>query len=399
MRAIAGAILLASAVPASADTLIDNVDGFTLDAEGRVERFNALLIGNDGRVAQIFQRGMQRPARADFRLDGKGRVLMPGLVDSHVDLAALGLSLLGPAPAGARPRPEDRDVAFAKAQQHLHERGITTVSDMGTTIEAWQTYRRAGDHGRLSLRIAAFAPTPDSMALIGGPGPGPWLYDDRLHFNGLHVAPAAPTPRPTAAKVKAAAVREPVAAVQLKNLLSRAAIDRFQVAVDVRDFAATSTALDAVGEVAATYPGDRRWRIELAQSADGTVAARLAQHGAAIGFATAPAVAAQSQPWRGLAAQKVRFSFGSNAPAGKIEPFALLGYGLNREETLLGLTAGGAWASFGEGRFGRIAIGQRADFILLDRDPMLASPEELRAIKVSQTWVGGKLVWQAPTGK
>ncbi len=112
-----------------------------------------------------------------------------------------------------------------------------------------------------------------------------------------------------------------------------------------------------------------------------------------------PLLQRQSQPWRGLAAQKVRFSFGSNAPAGKVEPFALLSFGLNREETLLGLTVGGAWASFGEGRFGRIAIGQRADFILLDRDPMLATPEELRAIKVSQTWVGGKLVWQAQAGK
>ena len=31
--------------------------------------------------------------------------------------------------------------------------------------------------------------------------------------------------------------------------------------------------------------------------------------------------------------------------------------------------------------------GQGADFIIVDRDPLLASPSELRATKVEQTWV------------
>ena len=41
------------------------------------------------------------------------------------------------------------------------------------------------------------------------------------------------------------------------------------------------------------------------------------------------------------------------------------------------------------------AKGQRADFLLLDADPLLAGPADLRAIKVLQTWVGGTLAWQA----
>jgi predicted amidohydrolase YtcJ len=392
------AALLSITTPAQADTIIDNVDGFTPGADGGIERFAGLLIGNDGRIAQIFQRSGPRPLRADFRLDGKGRVLMPGLIDSHVDLAALGLSLLGPAPPGARPRPEDRDLAFGKAQQQLLARGITAVADMGTTIEAWQCYRRAGDNGRLALRIMAYADSVDAMVLIGGPGPGPWLYDDHLRFNGLHIAPTVPMPQgPPAAKSRAKArpvvrfapPREPSEAVQLKNLLSRAAIDHFQVAIDAVSSRSANLALDAIGEVSATYKGERRWRLELAADLDSATAARAAQAGVSISFMDFPA-GSPAQPWRGLTAQNVHFSF---APAP--EPFALLGLGLGREETLAGLTTGGAWAGFGEGRFGRIALGQRADFVLLDRDPMLASPEDLRALKVLQTWVGGKLVWQA----
>jgi predicted amidohydrolase YtcJ len=52
-----------------------------------------------------------------------------------------------------------------------------------------------------------------------------------------------------------------------------------------------------------------------------------------------------------------------------------------------------AYAGFAETKFGRLAPGQRADFIIVDRDPLLASPAELRATRVEQTWVGGEKVW------
>ena len=159
MRAIlaATAVAFAFAAPLQADVLVDNVDGLTLAGDGAVQRFSGLLIDDNGRIQQIFQRGDKRPARADYRLDGKGRVLMPGLIDSHVELMKLGFSRIPPSSPGARPRPEDRDQALVEAQKVLLERGITAVVDMGTTIEDWQTYRRAGDLGTLYLRIIAYA--------------------------------------------------------------------------------------------------------------------------------------------------------------------------------------------------------------------------------------------------
>ena len=78
----AGAALIALATPAMADTLLDNVDGVTLDASNSIDHFNGLVIGDDGRVAKVLHRGDKRP-RTTYLIDGKGLYVMPGLIDSH----------------------------------------------------------------------------------------------------------------------------------------------------------------------------------------------------------------------------------------------------------------------------------------------------------------------------
>src|SRR3546814_17045332 len=47
----------------------------------------------------------------------------------------------------AKPKPLARDLdrALYLAQQQMLELGITTIADIGPTIEEWQAYRRAGD--------------------------------------------------------------------------------------------------------------------------------------------------------------------------------------------------------------------------------------------------------------
>lgn len=436
--------LLLALVPAaaSADVLVDNVDGLTLDAQGRVERFTGLLVGDDGRIEQVLHRGEKRPGKVDYLVDGKGRVLIPGLIDSHVRLMDLGFSLFTRAPVDparadaarpGQPRPEDRDQALAEAQQALLARGVTTVADMGTTIEDWQAYRRAGDLGTLRLRIVAYAAGVDAMVLIGGPGPTPWLYADRLRLSGLYLALDG------ALASRAAALKAPYAdaptlraalrlnETQLKNLMSRAAMDRFQVAVDAHGDKAVAGVLDAIGELAETYKGERRWRIEGAEAIDPADLARIAASGAIFALqpqALSPAEAearlgparlAGAQAWKSLAdAGGKGLAFGSGAPDRAADPLAGMAtaitrqdaagqpFGgwqaqerLTREAALAAYTTEAARAAFAEGRIGRLAKGQRADFLLVDADPLLASPTDLRGIRVLQTWVGGALAWQA----
>ena len=553
---LAAAALIALPGAARADTLIDNVDGMTLGTAGTVEHFSGLVIGADGRIVQVLHRGDARPGKVDFLLDGKGQVLMPGLIDSHTHVMELGLAVLTldltgarsidealariaaytkahpdrpwiigrgwnqelwadkhfptaaaldavvpdrpvwlmrvdghagwansramalagvtaltKAPSGGRiertaptskvpkapgqptglfidtatsliekilppPRPEDRDLALALAQDELLKRGVTATADMGTSIEDWQAYRRAGDAGTLRIRIMAYAGGTEAMALIAGAGPSPWLYQDHLRLGGVKLyadgalgsrGASLKAPYADAPTVKGLRITPDT---QLKNLMSRAALDHFQVAVHAIGDEANAAVLAAIEDLAQTYTGDRRWRIEHAQVVDPADIARFGKLGVIASMQPVhqtsdremaearlgPARLAGAYAWRSIAAGGARLAFGSDAPVELPDPFAGLAAAISRqgpdgqpfggwqpqekvsrEAALAAYTVNGAYAGFAEGRFGRLIVGERADFLLVDRDPLLASPSELRETKVRQAWVGGRLVWESKT--
>ena len=189
--------------------------------------------------------------------------------------------------------------------------------------------------------------------------------------------------------------------------------------------AASTWALAAIADLSETYHGDRRWRIEDSEVLDPADVAGFGAHGlvatmlpdavandrsmteARLGPARLPG----AYPWKSVAAAQAVLAFGSGAPAAIPDPFAALAtaitrqgadaqpYGgwqpqekLTREAALAALTSGAAYAGFGDGHFGRIEPGQRADFLLIDQDPLLASPSELRATHIIEVWVGGRKV-------
>lgn len=544
---LAALLAFGAATPALADQLIDNVDGVRLDEKGQIDRFEAMLIDNDGRVQQIFHRGDKRPAKVQYRVDGKGQVLMPGLIDAHLHVMGLGLAaltldlsatnsleealakiaafakenpqrpwILGrgwnqekwglgrfptaadldravsdrpvwlervdghagwanslamkaadirpgiPNPPGGRiervgkslipsgvfvdaaselvqkavppPRPADRDSALMAAQKILHGFGITAAADMGSTIEDWQAFRRAGDEGRLTLRIMAYAAGPEAMTLIGGTGPTPWLYDDKLRLNGVKLyldgalgsrgawlkRPYSDDPGNTGLPLMKPA--------EFRNTLVRASLGNFQIAVHAIGDAADAEALNAIGEVAESFKGDRRWRIEHAQIVDPADLAKFGQHGIIASMQpvhqTSDRLMAEARlgqarltgayAWKSIGTTGSVLAFGSDAPVESPDPFAGLAVAftrtdaagqpfggwrpeerVSREDALAGFTSRAAFAGFAEGRFGRLVPGERADFIIIDRDPLLASATDLRAAKVLQTWVGGRRVHAA----
>ena len=407
------------------------------------------------------------PTAAELDAAVAGRPVWLERVDGHASwgnsaaLAAAGVTAASKDPAGGRierlpggkpagvlvddaaglvgrlvppPRPDDRDLAFDTAQRLLFARGLTAVADMGTSIEDWQTFRRAGDLGRLRLRVMAYASGIEAMALIGGPGPTPWLYDDRLRLNGLKLyADGALGSR--GALLKAAYADSPqtkgiarISDVQLKNLMSRAAMDNFQVAIHAIGDAANAEVLDAIEDLNATYKGDRRWRIEHAQIVDPVDIPRFGKLGVIASMQPIHQVSdrtmaearlgqtrlAGAYAWKSLANGGARLAFGSDAPVELPDPFAGMAAALTREDAsgqpfggwqpqeridrvaaLAGYTTGAAWAGFAERRFGRLAPGLRADFVLIDVDPLLATPGALRNARVLETWIGGEKVFEA----
>lgn len=542
-RLLLAALALALPGAALADGLIDNVNGITLDKAGKVVRFNGLLIDKDGKVAKLLERKDKRPERPDFKTDGKGLTLMPGIIDAHghvmgvgfqaltldlsaaksldeakamvaawvqrypdrkwvlgtgwnqeawglgrfptaadldgvvsdrpvwlqrVDghagwansaaMAAAGVTAKTASPSGGRiektgaapngvfvdaameliqkfvpePLARERDLAFVKAQQILLSYGITGIADMGTSLDDWMTYRRAGDNGGLHIRILSYAGGVPAMIQIGGPGPSPWLYNDKLRMVGVKLYSDG------ALGSRGAWLKRPyhdapnetglgfLTDAQLRNLMSRAAMDNFQIAVHAIGDKANAQILDAIDELALTYKGDRRWRVEHAQIVDPADIARFGQHGTIASMQPVhqtsdrlmaearlgPDRLAGAYAWESMLKAGSRLAFGSDTPVENPDPFAGIAAAftredasgqplggwqpqerVTREQALAGFTTSAAFAAFAEDRLGSLAPGMRADFILIDTDPLMATPAEIRAIKVQETWVGGRPVY------
>ncbi|MFO6445785.1 amidohydrolase [Erythrobacter sp. NE805] len=542
LLALAAVSALALASPACADTLVDNVEGVTIGTDGKVLRFTGLVFDEEGKVTQVLARGEKRPS-VDYRLDGKGRVMVPGMIDAHVHVmdigfAALTLDLsdttsladalakikafaeanpgrpwilgrgwnqekwgLGRFPTAAEldavvadrpvwlqrvdghatwgnsaairaagvtaktadptggkiirnakgnpegvfvdlatalvdkvvppPRPQDRDLALAKAQDVLLAKGVTAVADMGTPPADWATFRRAGDTGRLQIRIMAYADSIDTLELIAGAEPTGWLYGDRLRMGGINLYLDG------ALGSRGALLKAPYAddhathglpllsPTQLRNLMSRAAMSGFQTAVHAIGDAANAEVLGAIEELAESYTGDRRWRIEHAQIIDPADIARMGKQGTIASMQPlhqtsdrlmaearlGPDRLAGAYPWRSVLKAGGRLAFGSDAPVEPADPWAGMAAAISRtdaagqpfggwfpqetvtrEQALAGFTADAAYAGYAEGRFGRLVPGERADFLFLDRDPLLASPEDIRRVRVLEVWIGGAKV-------
>src|SRR3954447_2000766 len=87
------AALLAS--PALADTLIDNVNGIQVGADGNLQHFRALVVDGDGKVRQVLERPeLVRLAGITTHVNGGGRTLLPGLIDAHGHVVDLGFYAL-----------------------------------------------------------------------------------------------------------------------------------------------------------------------------------------------------------------------------------------------------------------------------------------------------------------
>ncbi|MXO62411.1 amidohydrolase [Qipengyuania oceanensis] len=533
------------ATAAHADVLIDNVSGITIGEDGEIDRFTGLWIDDDGRIKQVLDKGDRRPAKTDFRYDGEGRTVIPGMIDAHAHVMGLGIAeltldlsntrslddalaeiarfarenpsrpwILGRGwnqeqwglgrfptaaeldravadrpvylervdghagwanseaikragvtaatkdPEGGRieriagsktpsgvfvdlaselfipvipaPRPAERDLALMEAQEKLLSNGITAVADMGTTMADWLTFRRVADRGNLKVRIMSYASDPETMEMIGGAGERPWLYGDRLRMNGLKIyldgalgsrgawlkRPYADDPGNTGLPL--------IEPTRFRNVLSRAALGGYQVAIHAIGDAANGEALAAMAELKESFPGDTRWRIEHAQivdpadlpafGANGIIASMQPVHQTSDRLMAEsrldPARLEGAYAWRTVLDTGGKLAFGSDAPVESPNPFAGLAAAISRtgadgqpeggwypqqavsrKEALAGFTSDAAYAGFAEGRFGKLVAGERADFVIVDRDPLAANPQDLRQTRVIQVWMDGEPVW------
>ena len=377
-------------------------------------------------------------------------------VGNSAALRELGFTAATKAPAGGRienglfvdaakdlaesripePLPAQRDKALDNAQRDLLAVGVTTVADMGTSVADWSAMRRMGDDGRLQVRIISYASGIEPLLTLAGSKPTGWLYGDRLRMVGVKLyADGALGSR--GAWLKAPYTDKPdtrglslLDDAKLRNLASRAAMDHFQVAVHAIGDAANAQVIGAYEELARTYGTDRRWRIEHAQILDPGDIGRLAKAGIIASMQPTHQTSddnmaearlgaerlAGAYAWRSIAATGAHLAFGSDFPVESPNPFPGIAAAVSRSDpqgqppggwrpqervtlaqALAGFTREAAYAGFADDRLGSLDPGHIADFIIVDRDIATATPTDLAATNVLETWMAGRKVYERPT--
>lgn len=89
-RSLLAAAALAAAT-AHAGTMIENANGYTLDAKGRLLRFQALAFDDSGKLVAVGSaRQVAAKAKGFQHIDVAGKTVLPGLIDAHGHVFGLG---------------------------------------------------------------------------------------------------------------------------------------------------------------------------------------------------------------------------------------------------------------------------------------------------------------------
>ncbi|MEO6225938.1 MAG: amidohydrolase [Sphingomicrobium sp.] len=132
---IIAALTALTASTAHADTLVTNVNGIQIGANGEIQHFAGLVIGADGKVRQLLEHPeLVRLAGITRQVDGQGRTLLPGLIDSHGHVTDLGFAAMHLDLTGTR--------SLAELQQRLRDYavshpGVKWIRGSGWNQELW----------------------------------------------------------------------------------------------------------------------------------------------------------------------------------------------------------------------------------------------------------------------
>jgi predicted amidohydrolase YtcJ len=338
---------------------------------------------------------------------------------------------------------EVADHALEAAMSYVAAQGVTSVQSMGTSWDDQATYRRAHDAGRLRTRIYAVMPLDTWERLrdeVAAHGRGDaWLRIGGLKgfadgSLGSHTAwMLAPfTDGGGVAAGGGAGADRGLSVTPPETLYQRVAgadAAGLQVMIHAIGDRANRTVLDVYERVAREHGArDRRFRIEHAQhlspedvrrfGALGVVASMQPYHciddGRWAEGVIGPERARTSYAWRALIDSHATLAFGSDWHVSPATPIEGIYAAVTRrtldgahpggwvpeqritvDEALRAYTWGAAYASFDEGERGKLAPGQLADVVAIDRDLLRISAVDIADAHVTNTIVGGRVVYEA----
>lgn len=344
------------------------------------------------------------------------------------------------------PSPEDRYEALIRAMTHANSLGVTSVHDMSAPDDL-DAFLRAHREGRLTVRITSyvsvsdwanwydkveqFSVRDDMLTVAGLKGYMDGSLGSRTAYMREPYSDSGPDtkyPRGqlTAMAVDRAAFREMVRGADARRLqLAVHAIgdEANHLLLDAYEFARQRNG-DGTGNGGNGADGRLPHRIEHAQHLQLTDIERLARLGVVASMqpyhkaddgryaeqAIGSARLRGSYAFRKLIDAGVLLCFGSDWPVVTLNPLAgmdaavnaktiagntwLPSHSLTLDEALYAYTAAPAHVAGKGDRLGTIAKGMLADMVVLEQDPF-AKATTISAVKVRQTIVGGKIVFDA----
>ena len=305
-----------------------------------------------------------------------------------------------------------------------NSRGVAAIHDKDGWLGAPGIFQRLHAEGNLSLRVWGSIPhelLDDAAALSLASGFG----DDYLRIGYLKCFMDGTLGSQTALLTDGTGV-EITSREHVEEIIRRGAERGWPVAVHAIGDQANRNVLDALEASRDVWqPKGLRPRVEHAQCLTPGDVGRFAELGVAcsVQFSHAPSdrdLADRLWPERVDGAYRFRtlldsgalVANGSDAPVEELDPLAGIAAGVLRtiderpawhpeeavtlEQAVHATCVAPAWLSGDERRRGRLLPGMLADLVVLDRDPFVVEPEELRELEVLATMVGGRWVHNPP---
>ncbi|MEE9231361.1 MAG: amidohydrolase [Acidobacteriota bacterium] len=407
-----------------------SIDRFTPDHPVSVSRLDGHMVLVNSLALSLAGIRRDTPDPPGGRIDRDASGEPTGILrDTAIDLLAAVIPAL---------TPDEMDEALVAALSHAASLGVTSIHDNSSFADL-ETFRRARAQGALTLRVYARTPLNEwkrHLDEIRRHGRG----DEWLHLGGLkgfmdgslgsHTAyffePYNDEPQTVGL------LREDLFPVdRMSSQIRNANAAGLQVTVHAIGDRANSMLLDMFEEAeSAAGSQPHRLRIEHAQHLRASDIRRLASQGVIASMQPAhivddgswaekrigPERCRTTYAFRSLLDSGVRLAFGSDWPVASLDPVWGVYSAVTRrtidgrnpagwiaeekisaEEALTAYTRDAAFAEFEEHRKGILRPGYLADLVVLSRNILAISPEEIPQVRVELTLVGGSTVFSSPS--
>lgn len=410
---------------ATLDEISETRPIFVLNASGHIGYANRAAFAAAGVTETV-----ENPEGGEFVRDASGT--LTGEMRNQMAFS----QVLRARPGGAGSAPAE---AVLQTCDRFASLGLTTVTELGLGgllrgAGDWNILQQVGATGRLTQRIRAY-PLYAFDEAWDEAGTQPGDGDALVRISGYKLIADGSNQGFTGLQREAYHTVDSTGIAymtpkQLTDMIRKRASQGWQIAVHGNGDKAIDNILDAIDQVASEGIDVKanRIRIEHCSILHDEQIARMKQHGVTASFLIGhvhywgvamrdeifgPEKSKLLDRCASLEAQGVDYTIHSDFFVTDPDPLHMIEMAVtrkswkepdfalapqecaSRENAIRAMTSTAAWQIGSEHEIGSLEAGKFADFVILDRDPSLVPADEIKTIKVLETWMGGEQTYHA----